>query len=472
MSLSEKEIKALEKNEFELDCPSISLRNKSAGETFRGSGSIRRSPDGWLLLRMYARNASKRNFPFERSGKSGELIAEREYYSLSALDSHGRSWKCDRMLPRTDQVSSPESRILITGQVPELRSSSAWVRCRSILALSDRGVAPRRSYMKMLFFHELRYPANTRTRSTVRVAGRVRSESINDAAKFRAAGYSFLLTKDGNSTCLEIAGNDVPFTKYFEVRVVEALQFIFGRPMPWTVFEVHSKKGSELRIRATPKPYATIPQPPLAHNDDAAGDSYRLFGRYLRFVAQSQTADWHRMSRTYYSVIEAASGSIGAQALSTAVAAEGLARILLPHESTGTRERKEVKSAIRLIMDSRLSEDVKRRIASAISMLNNPNAKTLFRKLLRRNWIQPAHVDAWDKLRHPWAHAVQPESFEFQNLIDMVDSVLVLCHQLIFRAIRYKGKYTDYSEKGWPTRTYPVRASPSTKQQPQKPASV
>ena len=59
-------------------------------------------------------------------------------------------------------------------------------------------------------------------------------------------------------------------------------------------------------------------------------------------------------------------------------------------------------------------------------------------------------VETWKRLRDSAAHAEVIELDKLQEEIDSIMAVATLFNQLVFILIGYQGKYTDYSERGFP----------------------
>ncbi len=52
------------------------------------------------------------------------------------------------------------------------------------------------------------------------------------------------------------------------------------------------------------------------------------------------------------------------------------------------------------------------------------------------------------------------QSLPLQEFLELSNKVLILFYHLIFFAIGYQGKYTDYSTIGWPVKDYKVTSQP------------
>ncbi len=89
------------------------------------------------------------------------------------------------------------------------------------------------------------------------------------------------------------------------------------------------------------------------------------------------------------------------------------------------------------------------------------------RAIDRMKWLadhggaDPAHVEAWRKLRNSGVHPAKKgdldvASLDFQKMIDELHRVTVLLYHIVFHVIGYCGPYTDYATRDFPAKNYPL----------------
>ncbi|BAZ68716.1 hypothetical protein NIES4106_34820 [Fischerella sp. NIES-4106] len=86
--------------------------------------------------------------------------------------------------------------------------------------------------------------------------------------------------------------------------------------------------------------------------------------------------------------------------------------------------------------------------------MKSVRAKDRLRNLIDKGLLDKKLVDAWNKVRNKTAHGYVLEPEKFVENQKLSNQVTVLFNHLVFLAIGYLGKYTDYSEDGWIKKDY------------------
>jgi len=244
-----------------------------------------------------------------------------------------------------------------------------------------------------------------------------------------------------------------------EIRAVEALQFVLGRPVVWAILQKHQGDVETIRIRQTPigRTDWRIGPPIGFRTTDPSGRVWKLYDKYLTHILDYAESDkYHPLSDFVYRVIQASAASIEAQALTVAVTVEGVLRTEFPElVALSEKELEELDKTQQIINESALNNRLKKRITGTIGGWKNPSTTDKLSSLIDLGVIENTEYDAWKKLRHPFAHAAPPNLRDFQEFVDLCHIVTVLFYKLIFHAIGYEGKHTDYSSHDWPLRDYP-----------------
>ena len=90
--------------------------------------------------------------------------------------------------------------------------------------------------------------------------------------------------------------------------------------------------------------------------------------------------------------------------------------------------------------------------------MKNPTVKGALEEIAQRGTFPREWVNVWSKLRNRSAHAdkINPDKIKSQKLIDQMYCCFALYYRILFLIIGYKGKYTDYSQVGWPEKDFDI----------------
>ncbi len=465
------EIEDLRQGILEIDCPKMSLKKQSHKDpcTYKGPGYIKQSLEGQFSFKLYSNQKSmpdeylKKLFSKEAI-KSGQVIPGHEYYDLKATDLYGRKWKSKRILAKSF-FGRQERGIVLTGEIRELTYE---IKAPSSI---------NKARLNIKTFDKIDIPANKPTTSTKTVEEKEILKSFHmNSAEFISCGNKFFLTNEDDLLNVSIVSDKDAFEKNIEMRVIEALQFILARPIRWSILEKSEGKAYIVRIQSKKRDnFELRSQPPINHPTiDYTGHAWKLYDKYLRYILRYKEDDWHPLSSRVYQVILASGYSFFTQALILCTTIEGVLKeefSKLAHPSSlylrlmGSAQKhmnqwektEEIKQKIK-----HGKKDIKNTINIVNSRINGlfglvkiPRVIDTLRVLVQSGAIKKEHVDSWKKLRSMTAHAYSPKYLSTQEFIDDFYRVLVLFHHLIFHAIDYKGKYCDYSLRGFPLKDYP-----------------
>jgi hypothetical protein len=212
MLLDEKEVEALRKGAFRLDCLEMKLERKTPDASYAGAGQVYQDEDGRLALRMLI--PGNRQFGSGRAYPVGDIIPEAAYFTLTAKDMRGRTWTAGWVLPSFEH-SAPGGGSFATGLLRDLTTTDELPPGRN---LPDS--------LRLIYFDDLEFPANARTSLVATSPGSRREQGCWNSADFEVAGMRFVLTREADqSTVVATAGPD-SFPPLFRERVTEALQFV------------------------------------------------------------------------------------------------------------------------------------------------------------------------------------------------------------------------------------------------------
>jgi hypothetical protein len=443
--------------------------HKKAGraeDVYCGGGYIRRSAEGDLKFKLYSRRRIEASHVFRTSQvECGELLPDEEYYELVANDRRGRRWESKNILASTGGCLGQEGAVT-SGMLEEVKHTSE----------EDTSGVRQSSSLGITFFEDFEIPTNAWTRVETTVAGQRRPPSgSRNVAKFRACGYDFQLSREEGLVNMTVRSSATALPGHLEIRVVEALEFVLARLLQPVVIEKYENGEKSIRLkRAASRPSVWRVQPPIAFRTALVSQHvWKLYERYLTHVlAYEEINKYHVLSAYTKRVIRASAASVEAEALEIGVCVEGiLAREFPGAGALSEADIEAMEEARRIIEKSEINDGLRRRMAGAMNSWRQPSATERLQCLVGEGVIDEAEYSAWRKLRHPSTHGRVPAVQDLQEFVDLCHTGTVLLYKLIFRAVGYDGKYTDYSTHGWPLKDCP-RPSYSPENSTGEPDSV
>ena len=444
------ELELIARNTFVLDCPKITLSPQLSGsdkKTFEGAGSITQIDEGQFLLKLYCEGEISPKEALSRFFNTtvGKVIDDSEYYNLAAVDMKGRCWEAKRVLPNIS--SGPSPGYLVNSRLYEISHSESLHKTleKTTVIIKFRG--------------DIDIPCNEGTIIETFISGEKRSKSTRlNIARFQAAGFKFEIEKEKNWLTVKAVSDSLPINDAIITRFTEALQFVLGRTLNWSVLELFQERIQEIKVRASQEneEKSSLIRPPISfRSHDTADSVWTLFEKYLDHVISYPEKSWHPLFGLIHSVIESGNASLEAQALTLSVSTEGLLKrefsaLATPDESF----EEQVDDARHLIERSDLNETIKERLKGFLGSILSPRAKDRLFVLKEKGLIDDDFVEAWNRLRNSSAHADSPKSIDLQAYLNLCNSVLVLFYHLVFLAIGYTGDYTDYSSYHYPIRRF------------------
>ena len=445
--LSKKEFSALRKNKFELHCLNMSLVSLSSnGKIYTGPGSIQQTIDGKLRFIIYSNEKVPIDEILQELGgekriPAGAILPEEKFFRLSAKDSKGRKWVCEKLLISYD--TSIEGGTIFTGFLPEI-----------VYRKPKTNIQKELIYLEF-FDKQISLPYNAVTEVNRNIAGKTSQSSSLNVLKFTTDDMEFLAQKDENFLILS-STNKVKFLKDFEVKIIESLQFVLARPLWWSLLIKESEGSVSTIIRNSQNnDFQYRIQPPINLNSNNADAFCQIFSCYLKFTSNYSQNILHPVSAQMRSICQASVGTIETKALVLSVAVESIVKHIhtSKYQLTST-EKKWLKKARKFFDSWEGPENLSKRIIGLFSILSNISASTQLMELVELSAITEDQIKAWKRIRHKVAHGEGLGSSSLQEFSELSNTVLVLFYHMIFFAIGYQGKYTDYSTLGWPTKEY------------------
>ena len=444
--------------EFDLHCHWMTLRTpKDGARTYQGPGMIRFDRERQLQFTMYA-DSFDSNHTAERM-EVGQLIPDDSIYRLSAIDDLECDWISDKVAEYMVLPNDRKTRALVTGRLTDVHSTHPMFRNNPSLRLAG-------TRLSLSVFEDINIPFNAKTLTTTTLENgeRVTGGARMNVAKIETDGYKFVFTHGGNVLKIEVETDQL--TPGLDKRVIEALQFVLARPIWWTMLSEERGDTVFSNIRSAPPPphsggKSYLPPIDSIYFHDKTGCVWRLFASYFKFVLGHEANNWHPLSRYVYSTIESRESGFDPYRLALGVAVEGVLNTCFQNAATPNEEYLHAVDTVEAhLREWKCPEGytdetkIRNRMSGWCNFLRKPSTSDRLWALKELGVVTESEFDSWTSLRNETVHARRPGALPTQAEIDQVDAVTNVMHKLVFQAIGYIGKYTDYGSRGFPTRDF------------------
>lgn len=437
---------------FNIDCPRMVLRKSkdSSGRTYEGPGSIYQTTDGRLMFKLYANERIRlEEIAFGTgtgSAKAGEIIPAKEYYSLEGFPVSGPAWGGQFILPDFSYGDSGYGPV-VTGALYELTQT------RALQSVGKHGWA-----LNLTFPESFDFPGNSAL-STKTFLNNVETSIAIDRTPsvFQSCGIEFYLRKDQGTVRLSARLDGVMPPQYADMRICEALQFVFFRPMPWIIRTVDREGVTTTSLRPFPQNESrNPPRPPIGFSGRMTGKQvWHLFNKYFEHIISAPNEKWHPLSENIYLVALGDDRPLDAGLLALARGVEGVLKVGFPKlAAPDDALRKQIKEACALISKSPLNPNFKKRLLGSVKAMLASRAKDKLLALEKSGMIRRELIEAWECIRHPTVHGEGLDRTAIDKMYRDYQSALTLFNELVFLIIGYVGQYTDYSVPDWPLRNF------------------
>jgi hypothetical protein len=437
LNFSQKILDAVIKNSLELDCINVTLTQnvETNPVVFKGPGTIFQDENGTLRLKMYHafQDLPKEIFPLDLEYTPGEIIRDKHYSSLRAMDIHGNVWTARRVSVNR-RLSFPATGTIIKTSLTE------------IVNTEERKISNEKSHLTV--FVKGRYSIPCNEAEDLPEGG-----WILNTSEFNVENINFKFKKDEQSLEIKASGLKQNMPDFLENHMIEALSVIFGC-MVSPVFTIWSHDNiSETKIRPVDLMLSESPLPrPIEHTTPESLDNFKAFiVSYLQFSMDRETYTpligyWHKIYSAYQGRIENA-------ALALTVSIEGVLKEYF--QGYGHAEQdilKKAEEAKKAIDNLEVIDRIKNMILKSLERIKRPSPKSALIDISRQGWFPKQLVDVWEKLRNRSTHADQIDynKEELQDYMNQFNSCLNLFYRLIFIIISYRGKFINHTLKGWP----------------------
>lgn len=446
-SLSSDELTALREGKFELHCLKMRLEQmKQGGLVFTGPGLIKQSPNGQLHFTLYAQEIIDADLIFQdfadaMSVQPGTIVPETKFYKLNVVDLKDREWVSTRIDPDTDVH---DEGTICSGTITEMVYVATHKRDGDFLYLE--------------FFHDVKIPFNNKTITSKSVAGNESKSAHLDVLKFEAIGMTITARKEQDNLILTVVSKEHQFSPNFETHIVEGLQFVLARPINWSTMIKTSNGKRHIVIRSRQADHLKYRiNPPIWIDLSNTEWFILLFTYYLRYILKYSHKDKiHPISAQIRAVGISGAGAVETRSLILCVAIESILAHVIDIENNISAEYEEWVGRVQeFLADWGGPEHLTKRLKGSIDRLHEVSATSRLLQLSKQGIVSRDQIQAWKRLRNKLAHGGALSANSLQKFLNLYHIVLGLFYSIIFHAIEYNGKYSDYSVPGWPMRDYP-----------------
>ena len=430
--------KSVVDGELELLCPEMQLLScpDYRSSMFDGTGLVRSRRGGRLSFEIVGMYESEFP-PLVRSEAlpHGQVPASTDHVMLRAVDSHGREWRSNWMMPRAFPPASRSHCWAVSCGIETLMSCEARVASEESegrLYISSPGSLP-----FDMATHSRKAVGDRELESGWSLDHHVRTiDSANVEFRERDSGWLTVRARQQNPVMPDWAGL---MCQALSVATAQSVRPVVA------VREFNARKdvGIFSGPFSHPRSYLTRPVPPAEKQD--------FWSLVQKFFEWARSVDGPVASGVFDELEGIRNGSMGSMrtaALTLAVAVESLGGFLLTDDKSRTESRN---GDIDLLMEHVGGWDgdanTRHRALSMLGSLKRVRTVDRLHRFARSCGIPSTLVDGWKKLRDVTAHGKAPESA--QALFDRYFSTTELAYRLVAFAVGYDGSICATATRGW-----------------------
>ena len=407
-------------NKWEEDCVEMTLTQNATSNISRyeGKGYLRQGDDGIIGFRLYPSKAENvKAFPFSNDfGTPGKLIESESYYTLTAVDTYGREWVSGRVRPEVSSSSRRETYDLLAGG-----------SCYDLHFERESDYPEKVHFLRIVYFVHLDLPTNASTETVTRRGSGKPAQSFSlNLAEFETKVGRFLVQTEGEKLIIH-CNADGPFAPQCALRVTEALSFALGRRLSWNIVEQLENGKQFVRLRGQKDCDETDSLRPIAQTAPwLATQTWRMFEKYLDYVADFHGDQLHLTSAHLFSVYRGHQATIQTRALALSVAVEGMVKEMFGESKPAQTLKREWIAKLRLHCEAwpefgkaEIKAALWERLRGLLGQLSGTRPKDILFRLAAENVVYTRHVDSWGRLRNRSAHAEDWDPGSLQDVVDL-----------------------------------------------------
>ena len=446
------EMEDLRAGRFTRDYVSMTLTSGDPDQPrrFSGPGRIGLDELGHLQLVLYDPTHDPDPEGLIRSLGVGEWIAESDIYELEATDLSGAVWRSSNLTIGVDvHVARPGA--VVRASLDSLSSESVWEH-------GEHG------WMSLFFPHHVKAPRNVSTVTTVEetdIERPRRGFELNVwAIKCRGLDVRMRFLDQGFEASVSVKEAELP--PELDAIIEETIWFTLGQPLRADV--VRFRQGNTERIiiysRGRDEALASAMPPYHIPIRDSAMVLGAMFCDYFTHVSGNRDGRYNPLSILVRKALRAEAGTLEEAALARCIAIEGIVSLKFSDLGGPSDETLDAVSALEpILVDQLASSPIRSRVEGFLASVKGRNSRTALHTLAQRGVITDEQLTAWETLRHVAAHGGEYD-IPYREVFDLLQRLRVLMMRLIFESISYRGAYTDYGSRNWPTRRHDTTDAP------------
>jgi hypothetical protein len=277
------------------------------------------------------------------------------------------------------------------------------------------------------------------------------------------------IRQEAEHTVIDVATDGV-LPVAFKQRFLEAVRFVFGRPLSWsaTVHTAQDQRITWLRGQPIHDRETNFGQP-IPNNVVGARDHMtELLRRYYLHVVRDTSAGWHPLSIWWSEVLRAESREMESLVLIASIAVEGIANAMiaageLPEgieavskEDAGVWRKQTIDALDGLECPKRIRD----RVDGLFPKMGLIGALDVLFALERQGAVDKQLLRLWKNVRPDAAHGSGERWGSGEQIRRDAYGIVTLLRQLTFWWIGYRGWYTTLDPAGWRLTEY--RPEPTT----------
>ncbi len=448
--LNEKAIEQLKNGEWEYLSRRIIVRKNDDSITIEGPGVVQQIGQKYFRIIIFSDESNNQNMNtimknlLASNNKAGEIIANAEFYELVTCD---EGWKARNLC--APNIDCPNG-------VYVFMSNEIYSETTN----NSRG---KEVSVKFTSFHEYSgYPTNNtlRTSKYTEKDGKGQSGSYRCVADTEVLEYDLRIIAFDGETNYSLKTTERLCDINIENRVIEALEFVLGKPFEWNIKRVLTQDKKRLHIRLIENRISSQEKKPYAIykvcKDSEFEMFWNLYSKFLAYILKDDTEGFSKIGGMLRNLacLRSSRHILSAYALSLSVAIEELISGYFveerPDEQRNTIIKKLIEQVDAFLKDQAIESKLIDTIKSHIGKLkkNREYPKATLQRLIDEKKLLERRVDSWGCIRHKIAHGKQLEIT--QDNICQVGDLETLLFRLIFLIINYNGLYNDYGELGYP----------------------
>jgi hypothetical protein len=454
MSTVEELTQAFLKGTMSVELDSIEFTCSSAPQVLRGSGHLESTGPMRSRLRVWITEPTGMATIWQtlRSVDSptgaGTLLTDERLFCATATDKRGRVFRFPGLSPRCmhfpgrERVASEVSADINTCEIDDPHDPRSDRAFR--LFIEGATNLPLIGWDRVV---------TTRDGSLRSIGGGARWQDVT------TTGGVLTLEGTESGVMVQFAASNLRVASRVASCVVQALVFVFGKPVNWSALLLRALEGDAvfLRCMGTPRnvkllePIGSPSILPEAHHH------WNAFRTYFNFVWKHgpHTDRWHPMSEIWYETVQAAGSSVYLMALAFGVAMETALTLLQPDKrpSPSPFASADIDALRQHIGDWDGNPELAARVQGLVAMAQSESARQRFQRWVDAGILTEQHRRSWNAIRHPAAHGRIPADWG-QEFFDNAYIVLDGLYRIILQTIGYYGIRRNTAVRDWPSEEF------------------